>query len=134
MARKEGMYASSASDTSSNPTSTPSSNPGFASGNNTQDDTVAAAAPTQAVQSATPATAAPAADDTAQTPDAALVSSTHHDSGLPHVHLKVFVNSHRQKPDQLAGFMHYAKTNHPGRHTLPDWEKFLIAFNQRVIK
>ena len=50
------------------------------------------------------------------------------------VSLRVFKEICGQKPDQIAGFMYYAKINKLDNLSFDDWKKKVIEFNNCVVK
>lgn len=53
---------------------------------------------------------------------------------LPKIQLRVFQKIAGPKPDQLAGFIHYAKANKLGPMTVPEWKAALQAFKTKPTK
>lgn len=52
---------------------------------------------------------------------------------LSAVPLRVFAVASGRKPDQIAGFMAWAKTRKMGPRTMPEWEKALSVFMTRPV-
>jgi hypothetical protein len=52
----------------------------------------------------------------------------------PAVTLATFLRLSGERPDQVAGFAHYAPSALPGRRSLTEWQDALTAFSQRPIR
>lgn len=96
-----------------------------------------AAPPQDGADAAPKADAAPTEEapaDAADAQDAEPDHAAYHETGQPHIDLKLFVASHPAKNDQLAGFASYARQNHTGKYTREQWDGYLAAFNDRPIR
>lgn len=54
-------------------------------------------------------------------------------SGLPRVGIEVFVVVSGHKPDQLAGFVSWAKRKKMTPRTIPEWKAELTTFGNRPV-
>lgn len=52
----------------------------------------------------------------------------------PAITLATFLRLCGERPDQVAGFAHYAPAALPGRRGLSEWQDALAAFSQRPIR
>jgi len=53
---------------------------------------------------------------------------------LPRIPLRVFEKIAGARPDQLAGFLHYAKKNNLGPLTVPEWREAREIFRTKPTK
>lgn len=120
----DGLYAGSASgasddeDTSATPTPAPGD----------EDD--------QTSLSASPESDAGHANDPSKLEKPAISQdhANYHEHGQPHIGLNHYLAQHPHKPDQLAGFKHFAHRVHKAKHTIAEWDTLLAEFNQRPVR
>jgi hypothetical protein len=70
-------------------------------------------------------------DETVELKEQPLAKAEEAKPALPVIPLKVFCSISGKKPDQIAGFVVYAKMKELKPMTIPEWQEELTAFQNK---